>query len=960
MRRTNGQRRAARTRQGGRRRGVVSVLAMMLLILFASLTTAMAITSKGNIRTASTHLHVMRAHGAAETGLTLAERRLREAASRFVVGQGTIDEALAGALWSGELSGYTDINVLDPGPGVTDVSGGGSFGIVHAMQSIHAADVNTVVVDGITAATIGNPDEDVSDVFAESSWLYTPAVRMWADEEGEAPPPAYQITYAPMANGTEVRVIATGYDFTYTPGGVPITRTLQKNFRITKRVDQAINSPTRVMIGKNVEVVGDLGARYTDVNFEHGHPISLKSDFDDIDSTLDARLLALRDGILEHDVDGDNRLRPSHPEEEGGVPEWGGEPEDNPWQDVTGDGFIDEFDIFINRFDTDDPRDGRVEIAREFVDGSGNIIDPDLAALIDGSTPDRNRNGVGGFVDLDADGKWDSDVEPLRDYDGATGVYPDQQLGYLDGYIDALDRYTKVNGKLVFTVDSGDWQSAHADAFAQLEGAIRPNYGEAPQTFRADATELPAFDQTSFSGDQTALQAAADGGSFAEQVAENLGISVGQLATYIETKSPGSADGEGVLSPRFLRLDPDLDLDGRPDNWSEAYFEKMPFNSPNFVDWYYRPVFENMVFRDVQIPTGTNALFRNCTFVGVTWVRTHLDNTHPHWTIYGRMTLDPATGRPRADVSRSVWGDAAGEDLEDLYETLADGLDPLIPVAIANDQALDKGDIRESQIGAYDPAQYDRLPEPLLIDGAHVTDTRLYSNNIRFHDCLVVGSLVSDPPAVFTNVRNKLQFTGRTRFAQEHPDEPDDTFLNPEEDDKDEIAKSSLMVPNYSVDVGTFNSPDEQQVDLQGAVIAGVLDMRGNATIDGALLLTYAPKRGEGALADFEGNPVGNPAWFNTTIGYFGPEDGDAEALDPLSLPEVGGQRIVGYDTSTPPDGIADVPFDESPPAGAIPVPFNGYGLIRLRFDPNMTLPDGIMLPLTIDPLVTTYQENKL
>ena len=51
------------------RRGVASVLAMMFVVLFGSLAVAMAIVSKGNLRTAQTNLHVIRAMGAADTGV---------------------------------------------------------------------------------------------------------------------------------------------------------------------------------------------------------------------------------------------------------------------------------------------------------------------------------------------------------------------------------------------------------------------------------------------------------------------------------------------------------------------------------------------------------------------------------------------------------------------------------------------------------------------------------------------------------------------------------------------------------------------------------------------------------------------------------------------------------------------------------------------------------------------------
>ena len=77
------------------RRGVASVLAMMFLIIFGSLVAAMAVASTGNIRTANMHLHVMRAMSAAETGLAVAEHRLNEASSRFVLAESDIDANVA-------------------------------------------------------------------------------------------------------------------------------------------------------------------------------------------------------------------------------------------------------------------------------------------------------------------------------------------------------------------------------------------------------------------------------------------------------------------------------------------------------------------------------------------------------------------------------------------------------------------------------------------------------------------------------------------------------------------------------------------------------------------------------------------------------------------------------------------------------------------------------------------------
>lgn len=959
-----------------RRRGVVSVVSMMFLILFGSLAAAMAIMSKGNIVTAATHQHVVRALGAAETGLGVARQRLEEAAARFVVEKGTIDGAFGQRLWTGSFS-PSDGQVLREPPRSYISNQGDPAGLAEALGQIHAQDQNIVVNPALglpSEPTIGPaPAGTDPTIYALDNWLYTPAVALNPVNNGVASGTAFQIVYAPLANGTDIRVMVTGFDFDYSSTSEPIKRRITQDFSVIKRVDAAVLSPSKIMIGKNVLVEGDLGAVYTDVEHLHGDPLIMKSDFWGLEGALNSELTKLFDAFASYDADRDNRLRIGHPVEGAGIPDFSYLGYPGTSADVTQDGYLDEFDVFMMYYDRN--RDGKVVLSAaatagtpaqgltpEFVSGSGEPIDDDLGILIDSSRPDRNRNGIYSFVDENHNGRYDPG-EPLDDREevvpgnvpqalqsyivyinGTPYVYRDQVLGFRDGVIDRRDNYAKVSGRLVFRVTESQWVASHGNYMERLRGPISPSGGQAPVTFGAGTSALPNLTAASFTNSETALRAAADGQPFEQQVAANLGISVGQLATW--TPANNSADPD---APKYYPLAPDNDNDGRPDNWQTAYFEKMPFNSPNHSDYYYRPVYENMVFRDVQIPVGNNGLFKNCQFIGVTWVRCRSTNTHVNWSLYGKMKLDPSTGRPTPDPPRYVYQGTS-------FPTMLAPTDR--PVLMAT-TPLDKADIPADQVPF--TIGYNNLPDPLIIDGLRVIDTKKFSNNIRFHDCLFVGSIVSDTPAGYTHARNKLQFTGGTRFTQENPEHPNDPTLNPEPQDLPEIAKSSLMLPNYSVDIGQFNSPPEQNVQLRGAIVAGVLDVRGNADIDGALLLTFKPELGQVPLVDSRGQPIGNPSMFNATLGYFGPDDGDDESLDPSTLPIVNGQRIVGWDLDG--DGLADLGPNQQPTpaqiaAGATTVPFHGYGRVNLRFNPSMSLPDGILLPLQVDTRRGSYRET--
>lgn len=953
------------------RRGIASVLAMMFLIIFGSLVAAMAVASTGNIRTANMHLHVMRAMSAAETGLAVAEHRLEEASSRFIVAESDLDPDITWALWRGDSSLIGVYQVAPPRDGYTE--GVLPSGIAEALVNAHTEDANILLGYEYTDEALieSAPSDLAGGIYESTFWVNTPAVLLeeWAEPDSDNPPPAYQIRYAPLAGGHAIRVIVEGIVYDFNRNNKPIRRIITRDYQIKKTVDQAIISHAKILIGKNVQIEGELGARFDEVDFENGDPIVMRSDFLGLDPVLDTKITEFWIGLTNNDVDRDNRLRIGHPIEGAGIPadaDFDGDGDsDGAFNDATQDGYLDEIDIFIRHYDTNG--DNRVTLSSnliegtqagfdgstpEFVGSGGEAIDEDLALLIDGGRPDRNENGVFGFLDLNNDRVYQPLDEDPIDYDAFHSVYSDQELGWRDGYIDAMDRYAKVQGRLVFKVSASDWENGQGPIEERLRGPIVPDDDESPLEFGADDLTLPDINADSFTDTENALIAAADGDPFWQQVADQLGTDVSSLSAW--TLDMNSANDD---DPHLFPIWDDADYDGRPDNYTWAYFENAPYNSPSYSDIYWRPVFENMVFRNVQIPMGLNALFVNCTFVGASHVRTYSQNIHPLWSEYGTNQLDGA-GMPEPKFPRFVYGDDAGEEATNAPPDLpATAVPPeqLILMTELSISPLDTGDVPNSEIATFGDS-YNLLPDAIIIDGKRVTDTKKYSNNIRFHDCLFVGSIVSDTPSAYTQVRNKLQFTGATRFTTVHPDEPDNPYLNPDENDLDDILTSSMMLPNYSVDLGSFNSPPDQNITLQGAIIAGVLDARGNTTIDGALLLTFDPEYGEGPLLDVQGNPIGNPAGFNASLGYFGSGDGDYESIDPNDLPIVGGVRIIGYDTNG--DGLVDVSYNEPQPPGSVPVPFNGFGKIRVRHDPNMRLPSGLLLPLTMPPVSGSYQEG--
>jgi hypothetical protein len=784
----------ARSERRRHPRGIAAVLAMMFLVIFGSLGVAMAVVAEGNLRTADSGLKVSRAMSAAETGLAFAARRLETESARFVVRKGTIDAGFASRLWNGTWTAADGTVEVLPPRGFVEQSPARS--LAEALRNAHAADLHAFAAEPVDAAL---PAIDGSIVRSRANRTASGDDRC-----------RFRIAYELLPGTGTVRVTSQGADG-------EIRRTLQMDFEIDKRIEFAVLSPNRIMIGKNVRVIGPLGTGYgtvaTDLAAANGDPLVMRNDFRYLDEELNATLDLFRAAVVASDVDGDGRLRPGHPTEAQGIATVPGA------ADLDGDEYVDEFDLFLSAFDADGDGAVAYDPLRAAAAGVGSLpdefgtVDPQLGRLIDRTRPDRNGDG-----EIDAQ---------------------DTRLGYDDGVIDWLDRYAKVDGRLEFGVTRSAWETANlaqgqpAHWRNLVEGAIRTPPERSAVRFGVPPTELRMVTTDMF----------------------------GPAATWFRDRAGNP-----------LPSDPDV-----PE--AAGAWEPVPYGSAAAYDWYRRPVFENRVFTDLRIPVGSNALFRNCTFVGVTYVETTVNCTDVNWNYVGSLKqIDH------------------GEEEPATYETKFPGL----------------------TVGT---------------GGSAIYDTKPLANSLRFEDCTFLGSIAGDTPAEFTHWRNKIQLTGNTRFYVD-PDDPEllaqddqavlrDRLLALPAEAREGLAKSSIMLPGWSVDVGNFTNetaedPDEtRRISLSGTIVAGVLDIRGTARVRGTLLMTFRPVADQGPLFY-----NGKTDAFNTTLGYFGPLDGDGEGR----LPGESG--------------------------------FAGFGEITLEYDPEAGIPDGIPWPVTVDPVVESYREG--
>ncbi|OHB82906.1 MAG: hypothetical protein A2Z38_04355 [Planctomycetes bacterium RBG_19FT_COMBO_48_8] len=160
-----------------------------------------------------------------------------------------------------------------------------------------------------------------------------------------------------------------------------------------------------------------------------------------------------------------------------------------------------------------------------------------------------------------------------------------------------------------------------------------------------------------------------------------------------------------------------------------------------------------------------------------------------------------------------------------------------------------------------------------------------YYNNVRFENCTYNGVIVSDTPEIFKWVDNCLYFTGTATF-----------------ENKSSIQEATILAPHFNVNLGNTNPQQSENNVLTGAIVGGIVDVRGNAQIYGTII----------SMCDTTQWPSGYVTNIGATL-----DDGGSETTE-----------------------LGDI------------------GVIGITPDKDQMLPSGITSPIIIKPLKDTYSEG--
>jgi len=105
----------------------------------------------------------------------------------------------------------------------------------------------------------------------------------------------------------------------------------------------------------------------------------------------------------------------------------------------------------------------------------------------------------------------------------------------------------------------------------------------------------------------------------------------------------------------------------------------------------------------------------------------------------------------------------------------------------------------------------------LYIDCSKSTSS--YYNNVRFEDCTFNGTIITDVPESLKWKENCLYFTGEATF-----------------NNTSDIQEATILAPHFNVNLGNTDPDTTENNVLTGAIVGGIVDVRGNAQIDGTII----------------------------------------------------------------------------------------------------------------------------
>ena len=175
--------------------------------------------------------------------------------------------------------------------------------------------------------------------------------------------------------------------------------------------------------------------------------------------------------------------------------------------------------------------------------------------------------------------------------------------------------------------------------------------------------------------------------------------------------------------------------------------------------------------------------------------------------------------------------------------------------------------------------------EVLYIDSSTSSTRQQYCNNVRFEDCTFNGVIVTDVPQSFDWKDNCLYFTGEATF-----------------DNTSAVQEATILAPHFNVNLGNTNPQQSDNNVLTGAIVGGIVDVRGNAQVYGTII----------SMCDTTQWSSGYVTNIGATLN-----DGGSETTE-----------------------LGDV------------------GVIGITPEEDTMLPSGIMSPIVIKPLQQTYSEG--